>query len=118
MKSEQQLADELDLFLTARLNGKPLPSVSEELSNDIAFVNDLLETTAQVESEQRFLGELQANLAVEAIRHQQKVDKLATLPKPVSKSPPFWENIILLLKEQFTMKRTVFALGAALALFV
>ncbi|MFZ0547396.1 MAG: hypothetical protein WAM60_18260, partial [Candidatus Promineifilaceae bacterium] len=41
-----------------------------------------------------------------------------TLPKPVSKSPPFWENIILLLKEQFTMKRTVFALGAALALFV
>lgn len=116
-KTDEQLANELDLFLTARLNGQPLPQVSEELLNDIAFVDSLLETTAQLEPEQLFLADLQAQLAAEAVREQQKT-KPVSRPALVSEKRPFWENIILTVKEQFTMKRTVFALGAALALFV
>ena len=116
-KTDEQLANELDLFLTARLKGQPLPQVSEELLNDIAFIDSLLGTAAQVESEPVFLADLQAQLAAEAVREQQK-NKPVSRPAPVPEKPPFWENIILTVKEQLTMKRTVFAFGAAIALFV
>lgn len=121
-KTDEQLANELDLFLTARLNGQPLPTVSEELISDIAFVDDLLKITAQVEPKEVFLSDLKAHLAVEASEQQQKAQNTISRPEQRPKqSPdnrPFWENIILLMKDKFTMKRTVFALGAIVALFV
>ena len=121
-KTDEQLANELDLLLTARLNDKPLPAVDEELLADMAFIDELLEMRGQLEPEPLFLSGLEAQLAAEANSEQQRATKTTTHPerglKQAVEKPPFWENIILTLKEQLTMKRTVFALGATLALFV
>lgn len=114
-KTDEQLAQELDLFLTARMGDKALPPVSEELLADVAFVDDLLQMTADVEPEGVFLNSLQAQLAAEANRQQQKA---RNRPEQTSENRPFWENIISMIKDGLTMKRTIYALGAVAAVFV
>ncbi|NIP22922.1 MAG: hypothetical protein GWO38_03640, partial [Phycisphaerae bacterium] len=106
-KTDEQLAQELDLLLTARLQGKSLPPVSEELLADMAFVEELLETAEQSGPEPFFLSNLESRLSAEAAREQKHINK--SLERP-TENRPFWENLILFIKETFTMKRTVFAL--------
>lgn len=116
-KSEEQLALELDLLLTACLQGKPLPPVSEELSADMAFVEELLETADQSGPEPLFLSNLEARLSAEAAR-EQKTKFIKSNPEQSTASRPFWENIITTIKDGLTMKRTIYALGATVALVV
>lgn len=116
-KTDEQLAQELDLLLTARLNNQPIPVANEELLTDMAFVEELLEMQHQMEPEQSFLSNLGTQLTRQAVR-EQNTNLKKNSPEQAVKNPPFWENLILSIKETFTMKRTVFALGAVVALFV
>jgi hypothetical protein len=110
MKSEQELANELDAFLTARLNGRPFPS-TEDVSTEVDLADALLDLAAAAEPDPVFLSSLEAHLARAASRQQQQ--KLA--PK---RPPSFWQQILNSVKEDFTMKRTVFAFGGIAALII
>lgn len=105
-KSEQELADELDVLLTELLAERPLSAPSQHPQANIAA--ELVETAVQTEPDPQFKARLEARLARAAKANQQK--------KPLPK-PSFWQQLISFVKEDVTMKRTVFALGG-LAAFV
>jgi hypothetical protein len=109
-KREEQLAQELDAFLTARLHNRPVPPLSDEVAVESRLADTLLQTAARCEVDPLFLSSLEARLESAA--------SSAKLSKKRSERPPFRHNLIDTLKEGFTMKRMTFALGALMALLV
>lgn len=108
-KTEQQLADELDALLTARLastgaasTGSAGEMADADLQQTVRLASALLDLAAQTEPDPAFLSSLEAQLA-----HASR--KIPIKNKP--ERPSFWQTFISSVKETLTMKRTVFALG-------
>lgn len=115
---DEQLARELDAFLTAQLKGQPTPAISPELQADARLATLLRQTATAVEPEPLFLARLEADLVAAAA-----VETAASSRTPVNKRmparrPTFWQNLSHNIKEGFTMKRFVFTFGAVAALVV
>lgn len=114
MKTEQELANELDTFLTARLKGQSM-TPSEEVQSEVQLVSALLDLAQKTEPDPLFLSRLEAQLDQAASRQQ----KQKNTPQPArSARPPFWQQILTAVEETFTVKRTVFALGTIVALII
>ena len=115
---DEQLARELDAFLTAQLKGQPAPATSPELQAEARLANLLRRSAAAVEPEPLFLARLEAELAA-AAAVEGAVSRKTDLNRRMPASPPsFWQNLSQNIKETFTMKRFVFAFGAVAALVV
>jgi hypothetical protein len=115
-KTEQQLADELDALLTARLasagpasTGSAGEMADADLQQTVRLASALMDLAAQTEPDPAFLSSLEAQLA-RASR--------TNLIKNKPERPSFWQTFISSVKETFTMKRTVFALGGLAALIL
>jgi hypothetical protein len=109
-KREEQLAQELDAFLTARLQNRPAPPLSAEIASERDLADTLLQAAARCEVDPIFLSSLEAQLVAAA--------SSAKTSKNQPERPPFWHNLINTLQEGFTMKRMTFALGALMALLM
>lgn len=110
MKSEQQLADELDAFLTAALSGQPLPMPEEALSDEARLAADLIHLAATAEPDPAFLAGLEAQLA-----YAGRAASRRAAGNQTPERPSFWQKLISLVKEDVAMKRTVLAFGAVAA---
>ncbi|MEZ4643209.1 MAG: hypothetical protein R3E31_10835 [Chloroflexota bacterium] len=111
-KTEQELAYELDAFLTAQLQGSRLPSLDEAVTGEAQLAADLLQLAANLEPDPVFLSDVEAQLAAAASR-QQKLRNMPERPLPAKRSS-FWQMI----KEGFTMKRTTLAFGTLITIVV
>ncbi|MBE2198406.1 MAG: hypothetical protein IAE79_07320 [Anaerolinea sp.] len=114
-KTELDLANELDAFLTAQLQGRrswPRPDGAVKAEAQLAV--DLLNLAAQMEPDPVFLSDVEAQLA-RAASQKQSIKRMAERPSP---RPTFWQNIMLAVKEGFTMKRTTLALGTLVTIVV
>ncbi|MCB8942168.1 MAG: hypothetical protein H6658_00185 [Ardenticatenaceae bacterium] len=109
MKTEQELANELDAFLAARLKGQPAQPIGD-VQKEAHLANALFDLAASAEPDPIFLSDLEARLARAASRQQKQ--------KQTPERPSFWEQIITVVQESFTMRRTVFALGTIVALII
>jgi hypothetical protein len=108
-KTEEQLAQELDAFLTARLQKRPAPPLSPEIAAAGEVADGLLLTAARSPADPVFLSSLEARLHAAASGPQSE-------SKP--ERPSVRQNMIHSLQEGFTMKRLTFALGAIMALLI
>ncbi len=111
-KRDEQLAQELDAFLTAHLKQRPLPAVDEKVQGEAQLALELFDLAQAQEPDPIFLSDLEAQLAAAASR-----------PTPIKKQPeqaerPFWHNFTQIIKETFTMKRTIYALGGLAAVIL
>lgn len=109
MKTEVELANELDAFLTARLKGRSVMA-SEEVQSEVNFANALLEVAKETEPDPVFLSSLEAQLDGAASRQRKQ--------KSVAPRPSFWQQIITVIEESLLTRRTVFALGTIVALII
>lgn len=107
---EQELANELDAFLTAQLHGLRLPPVDEDAQAEAQLAADLLNLAAHVEPDPVFLSDVEAQL-LRAASHQQNLKRA---PERLSPWSSFWQ----IMKEGLTMKRTTFALGTFVTIVV
>jgi hypothetical protein len=105
-KTEQQLADELDQMVTAVMQGK---AADETPTNEARLAANLIDLSAQTNPDPDFVAQLQRRLSARA----NQLKKSEPAPEPAS----FWRDLIQMLKEGFTMKRTL-ALGAVLTLIL
>ncbi|MCB9421084.1 MAG: hypothetical protein H6667_14875 [Ardenticatenaceae bacterium] len=109
-KTEQQLADELDALLTEKLASTGSASeVDADLQQEVRLASTLLELAAQTEPDPAFLSSLEAQLA--------RASRTNSIKKKPER-PSFWQTFISSVKEAFTMKRTIFALGGLAALIL
>ncbi|MCA9875704.1 MAG: hypothetical protein KC441_18665 [Anaerolineales bacterium] len=103
-KNEEQLAQELDAFLTAALQERPLPS-TDDIQAEARLAGRLLEMAAQQAPDPAFFTELEAQLGGSASK---------TNPQKTAVRPPSaWRRFISTLEEAFTMKQMTVALGVA-----
>ncbi len=108
-KNEEQLAQELDAFLTAALQERPLPPI-ENVQEEAGLVAVLLELAAQRTPDPIFFTELEAKLSSSASNSGTK--------KSAARPPSAWQRFISMIKEEFTMKQMTVALGVAAILLV
>ncbi|MCA9935641.1 MAG: hypothetical protein H6662_07260 [Ardenticatenaceae bacterium] len=113
-KHDEQLAQELDAFLTAKLQGRPLPPVANDLQADAQLANELLALAQAQEPDSIFLSGLEAQLAAAASKQQK--EQIGS-ERPFSQTS-FWQDFINRVKEGFTMKRTMVALGGLAAVIL
>lgn len=109
-KTEQQLAEELDLFLTALQKGETPPAATSEEAELAAQLLKLAEDTAPGPE---FDREMENQL--ERTARQQGQQKKAAAPDTSAARPSSWQQLWHTLKEGLTMKRTTFALGGIAA---
>jgi hypothetical protein len=114
-KNEQQLADELDAFLTARLQGQESPA-SQELPRSLTeSAAELIELAQATAPDPSYLAELEDKLARAAARAP------SSRPVPQKSEPPerptFWQEVELIIR-RVTMKRMIITVGAIAAVFV
>lgn len=108
MKSEEKLAQELDAFVTAQLQERPL-STPEDVHDEAVLAVNLLNLAAATKPDPDFLTHLEARLARAA----------NPMPgRPAAQQLSAWQQLIIKLKETFTMKKTMLAVGALAALLV
>jgi hypothetical protein len=108
-KTEEQLAQELDAFLSARLHNRPATPPAE-VARECDLADRLLQTAARCEADPLFLSSLEAQLVTTASSTK------ASAKEP--ERPSFWQQLINTLQEGLTMKRMTFALGAVMALLM
>ncbi|KAA3654739.1 MAG: hypothetical protein DWQ04_34235 [Chloroflexi bacterium] len=108
-KTEEQLANELDAFLTAHMEGTSPDNVDMEQTDEAKLATHLLILTEQTEPEPAFTAQLESRLTRMARTQQKKAD--------LRKRPSFWQQLDHWIKEQLIMKKTIYALGG-LAVFV
>lgn len=114
-KTEQQLADELDIFLTAMLNGELPPEEAPGLEAQLAA--QLMQLAEETIPDAEFDRGMKKYLEIAA--RQKSTQKKAGAPeRPSAQAMSFWQQFIQTLKEGLIMRRTAYALGglAALAL--
>ena len=109
MKTEQELANELDAFLTAKMKGQPATPPGD-ISSEAHLANALFDLAAKSEPDPIFLSNLEAHLARVASRQQKQ--------KQAAERPSFWQQLSQTVEDSLTMKRTVFALGTIVALII
>ncbi|GIK58364.1 MAG: hypothetical protein HND44_17315 [Chloroflexi bacterium] len=105
-KTEQQLADELDQMVTAVMQGK---AAEEMPTHEAHLAANLIDLSAQTNPDPDFVAQLQRRLSARA----NQLNKSRAAPEQAS----FWRDLTQMLKEGFTMKRTL-ALGAVLTLIL
>ncbi|GAB4162753.1 MAG: hypothetical protein Fur0021_37260 [Candidatus Promineifilaceae bacterium] len=115
---DEQLARELDAFLTAQLKGQPTPAISPELQAEARLATLLRQTAAAVEPEPLFLARLEADLVAAAAVETAASSRTDLKTRMPASPPSFWQNLSQNIKETFTMKRFVFTFGAVAALVV
>lgn len=109
-KTEQQLAEELDVFLTALQNGEIPPDATSEEKRLAAQLLKLAEDTVP---DPEFDREMENQL--ERAARQQRQQKKAAASDAAAERPSPWQQLWHILKEGLTMKRTTFALGGIAA---
>lgn len=112
-KYDEQLAQELDAFLTAHLQQRPLPTVEDDIQNEAQLALELLSLAQAQEPDPVFLSDLEAQLAAAASK-----PTLTKTRTPETAKRPFWQDFIQTIKEPFTMKRTIYALGGLAAVVI
>jgi hypothetical protein len=118
-KREEQLALELDAFLTARQKGQPTPLISAELAAECQLADDLLNLANDTEMNHSFLSDLEAQLMAAASAASRSPQNKLTPPRTaVSKRPSFWGELIKQIEELFTMKKITYAVGAVMAMLM
>jgi len=123
-KREEQLAQELDAFLSARQQGRPLPAVSAELKAECQLADDLLNLAASVNMKPSFLSDLEAELMAAATASAETgaasrpelTQTAAPRPAAGQKRPSFWSELRQQLEDLFTMRKLTYAFGAVMAL--
>lgn len=113
-KTEQQLADELDAFLTAALRGEQPTDVDEALQAEAKAAANLMQLAATQEPDPAFVAELEERLKEEAAVSSRRRKKVMVKPE----RPSFWQKLQQLVKDGFEMKRVTYGLGAVAALAV
>jgi hypothetical protein len=118
-KREEQLALELDAFLTARQKGRPTPLISMELAAERQLADDLLNLANDTEMNHSFLSDLEAQLmAAASVASRSSHTKLTPRTAVAPKRPSFWGEFIKRIEELFTMKKITYAVGAVMAMFM
>ncbi len=109
---EEQLALELDAFLTAQLQKRPLPpSLNPEVQAEADLALELLDLAQSIEPAPLFLSDLAAELDAVARRPERT-------PAPKLAETPFWQNFLQSLGDLFSNKRALLALGGLTAVVV
>lgn len=111
---QQQHADELHDFLTAKLTGQPFTPSEAFPQAEAELGAELLELAAATEPEPAFLADLEVQLQ----RKAQQSQAVQPAQRPATQTPPFWQTWVASLQEAFTVRRTVFALTTVAALFL
>ncbi|MBK8985708.1 MAG: hypothetical protein IPM39_06445 [Chloroflexi bacterium] len=109
MKNEERLAQELDDFLTAQLEGRPFTPAAD-VQEEARLAGALLELAANQSLEPAFFTNLEARLNAAA--------SPTRLDKPTVRPPSVWQQVIETIKEGFTMKRMTLAIGALATLLI
>ncbi|MCA9970941.1 MAG: hypothetical protein KC425_12035 [Anaerolineales bacterium] len=109
-KTEQELAQELDVFLTAMLQERPSPPVTAELEEEARLATGLLDLAGTMQPDPDFVVGLEAHLARAAARQKKST--------PDRRPPSPWQALIQTVKEGFAMKQMKLALGVLLAVVV
>ena len=118
-KREEQLALELDAFLTARQKGQQFPLISAELAAECQLADDLLNLANDTEMNHSFLSDLEAQLmAAASAASRSSQTKLTPRTAIAPKRPSFWGEFIKQIEELFTMKKITYAVGAVMAMFM
>ena len=109
MKNEEQLALELDDFLTAQLQERPFPPTAD-VQEEARLAGALLQLAASQSPEPAFFTNLEARLIAGSSRTQTNT--------PAARPPSAWQQVISTLKEGVTMKRMTVAFGAIALLLI
>ncbi|MCA9921922.1 MAG: hypothetical protein KC421_06115 [Anaerolineales bacterium] len=109
-KSEEQLANELDAFLTTQLNHTPPTTPDAPAGPETQLAADLLNLTKKAAPDSTFVAQLETHLHRVAAANSQK--------KVAAKQPSFRQQLFDAIKEQLIMKRTIYALGGLAALVI
>jgi hypothetical protein len=107
-KREEKLAQELDAYLTAMLQERPLPPPTA-VQSEAHLASALLDIAATATPDPDFLTHLEARL----VRAAQSAPG-----RPAAPPPPAWQTMITTIKERFAMRNTILALGALVALLI
>ena len=110
MKTEQELANELDAFLTARLKGQPAQPTGDG-QNEAHLANILFDLAAKAEPDPVFFIQPGGTLGPCCLQTDKR-------KKKQQKRPSLWQQIIETVEQTFTMKQSVFALGTIVALII
>ena len=110
-KTEEQLANELDAFLTAQLKGESPVTTDAAQSSETKLAADLLQLIEQTEPDPAFVTQLENHL--KRVAHAQKQQRVKS-----TKRPSFRQQFDQWIKEQLIMKRTIYALGGITALII
>jgi hypothetical protein len=115
-KTEQQLADELDAFLKAKLTGQDLPASDDLPEDEAKLAAELVRLAASTTPDPTFLAELEEKMArsTERATSRQPTSKKSERPE----RPTFWQEFISSIRRFFTMKRMIYSVGAVAAVFV
>lgn len=108
-KTEQQLADELEQAITAVMQGEITPPADDAQTNETRLAADLVHLSARTNPNPAFVAQLRWRLSARALQLKKSIQP--------PERPSFWRDLQEMLKEGFTMKRTV-ALGALITLIV
>ncbi len=114
-KTEQQLADELDAFLTARLNNKDYPIPGDLSPTEAKFITEMVDLATKTTPDPGFRTELEAKLALFARRATSRgaLSKKSKQPERMT----FWQEFDSFIRS-LTMKRTILALSTVAAIFI
>ncbi len=107
-KREEKLAQELDAYLTAMLQERPLPPPAD-VQSEALFAAALLDAAAATTPDPDFLAHLEARLVRTA---RPAPGRMAAPP------PSAWQKMTTSVKERFAMRNTILALGAIAALLI
>ncbi|MBK8903862.1 MAG: hypothetical protein IPM53_21960 [Anaerolineaceae bacterium] len=110
-EQEPILADELSRRITAEMQGKTQPPVSEAIQPEAELAAKLISLSNDTHPDPDFVAALGSQLARRAAQKARQQNK----PAPPER-PSFWQQLSQLLKEGTTMNRNKYLLGALGAL--
>ncbi len=114
-KQEQQLADQLDAFLTAKLNGQETTVTADLPPVEARLAAELVEMADAAVPDADFLVNLEAKLVRNSRRAASRKFQSQKINKPERLN--FWQEFTLFIRS-LTMKRTLITLGAVVTVFV
>ena len=103
-KNEQQIADELDALITAKLHNQPPPPIEHVPEDEAQLAMGLVEMATAVDPDPAFIINLTAQLERAALKEKQQSSRL-------HREQPTTRSI-------FTMKKTIFAIGAVAMILI
>ena len=106
-EQEPILADELNRRITAEMQGKTQPPVSEAIQPEAELAAELINLANDTHPDPDFVAQLGSQLARRAAQKARQQNNLAPPERP-----SFWQQLSRIVKEGTTMNRNKYLLGA------